>query len=91
MRTGWPHPGALPKTSKLLNKRRAVVELKFCMGVQEEGMGVEEEFVYHLSLASVSIYSPVVGPSLFKPKAQVLMCPSYLSNLNLGDANPLFG
>jgi len=53
MRTGWPHQGALLEISKLLNKKkgiwviltRAVVKLKFCMGVQEEGMGVEEEFV----------------------------------------------
>jgi len=53
LRTEWPHPGALPETSKLLNKNkgiwvissRTVVELKFYMGVQEESIGVEEEFV----------------------------------------------
>jgi len=52
MRIGWPHLGVLPETSKLLNKRRVltrvVVELKFYIRVQKEGMGVEEEFVQGL-------------------------------------------
>jgi len=50
IRTGWPHPGALLETLKLLNKKkgiwvissREVVELKFCMGMQEESMGVRK-------------------------------------------------
>jgi len=53
IRTEWSHPGALLETSKLLNKKmgicvissKIVVELEFCMKVQEEIMRLEEEFV----------------------------------------------
>jgi len=52
MITGWPHPDALPETSKLLNKKGYLSNfnknscgIKILYGVQEEGMGVEKEFV----------------------------------------------
>jgi len=56
-RTGWPHPGVLPKISKLLNKKgylgnfnKDSCGIKILYGMQEEGMGVQEEFVHFLYL-----------------------------------------
>ena len=69
-RTEWSHSGVLPKISKLLNKKKGIwvisskiiVELKFYMRVQEESVGVEEEFVqikaYLLHTYKGSFYWP---------------------------------